>query len=294
MFKLIVTRNFRQCDVDPRYYIFHDSQDDLKSVHSSDEVDNKSDQSTHSKPKDGGSAYKKNLYGTVDAMRGDEFEGKDALHTLSYDACKKLILRADLVLRGFDGQEVIRQPVEKISDLFSTETEFFPQTLEVINDLKTKAKLILEQRGMSLRKHAPRADSDNDMALLMNFGAFQKEKHADSEDPLKNMALSEDEKMEKYRQIYRVLDEFVHGENPRQRVGKLSLLNEDKVVKVQDCSQSSIDIQFSVFVPPYKIGVIDEKSVDLLCYNKDNILVNDDDFEDLIRICNLFNFFGLT
>ena len=45
---------------------------------------------------------------------------------------------------------------------------------------------------------------------------------------------------------------------------------------------------------PHHIGLIKDRYIDLLCFNKENILVNDDDHEDLIRVCNLFNLFDLS
>ena len=44
---------------------------------------------------------------------------------------------------------------------------------------------------------------------------------------------------------------------------------------------------------PEYIGLIKDKYIDLLCFKKENILVNDDDHEDLIRVCNLFNLFNM-
>lgn len=58
--------------------------------------------------------------------------------------------------------------------------------------------------------------------------------------------------------------------------------------------QSSIEIHFNFYSVPQRIGLVKDKFIDQLSFNKDNILVNDDDFEDLIRVCNLFNLFNLT
>ena len=57
--------------------------------------------------------------------------------------------------------------------------------------------------------------------------------------------------------------------------------------------QSSIEIQFCFHSVPEYIGLIKDKYIDLLCFKKENILVNDDDHEDLIRVCNLFNLFNM-
>jgi hypothetical protein len=48
--------------------------------------------------------------------------------------------------------------------------------------------------------------------------------------------------------------------------------------------QASIEIYFSFYTIPSFIGIIRHEDIDYLCSEKDEILVNDDDYEDLIRI----------
>ena len=58
--------------------------------------------------------------------------------------------------------------------------------------------------------------------------------------------------------------------------------------------QSSIELHFCFHATPECIGLIKDQYIDLLCFKNNNILVNDDDHEDLIRVCNLFNLFDLS
>jgi len=57
---------------------------------------------------------------------------------------------------------------------------------------------------------------------------------------------------------------------------------------------SSVEVHFCFNCVPEHIGLIQDKFIDLLCFKKDSILVNDDDYEDLIRVCNQFNLLGLS
>jgi hypothetical protein len=42
------------------------------------------------------------------------------------------------------------------------------------------------------------------------------------------------------------------------------------------------------------VGLIRDQDVDFLCYDQDEILVNDDDHEDLIRVTKLNNLLGMA
>ena len=57
--------------------------------------------------------------------------------------------------------------------------------------------------------------------------------------------------------------------------------------------QSSIELHFCFHATPQYIGLIKDEYIDLLCFKNDNILVNDDDHQDLIRVSNLFDLFNL-
>jgi len=57
---------------------------------------------------------------------------------------------------------------------------------------------------------------------------------------------------------------------------------------------ASIEIHFCFYSVPEHIGLIKNRFIDLLCFKKNNILVNDDDYEDLIRVANSFNILGLS
>jgi hypothetical protein len=55
---------------------------------------------------------------------------------------------------------------------------------------------------------------------------------------------------------------------------------------------SSVEIYFSFYTLPVYVGIIKDSEVDFLCFEKDEILVNDDDHEDLVRVCKLIQFIG--
>jgi len=103
--------------------------------------------------------------------------------------------------------------------------------------------------------------------------------------------------MERYRKIYHVLEQFVNNEYQGKTIKDLDILNIENNQKKKKESvswQSTIEIQFCFHSIPEYIGLIKDKYIDLLCFKKENILVNDDDHEDLIRVCNLFNLFKLS
>ena len=49
--------------------------------------------------------------------------------------------------------------------------------------------------------------------------------------------------------------------------------------------ESSVDILFSFYTIPEYVGLIRDKDMDFLCLDKDDILINNDDCEDLVKVC---------
>jgi len=105
--------------------------------------------------------------------------------------------------------------------------------------------------------------------------------------------LSEDEKLEKYKKVYEMLLDFVHDEQSQAQEQERQ--PEEKSTKQSEFfTKSSIEIHFCFLSTPDHIGLVKDRYIDLLCFNKDEIVVNDDGHEDLMRISNIFNFFNLS
>ena len=66
----------------------------------------------------------------------------------------------------------------------------------------------------------------------------------------------------------------------------------NQVIK-DDEYQSSVEIYFSFYTVPYYIGIIRDQEIEYYTSNKDEILVNDDDYEDLNRISKLMGLVDL-
>lgn len=88
--------------------------------------------------------------------------------------------------------------------------------------------------------------------------------------------------------------DFVHDENPTQQFERLNLLSDESSVKSEFSTKSSIEIHFCFLSTPDHIGLVKDRYIDLMCFNKDEIVVNDDGHEDLMRISSIFNYFKLS
>lgn len=70
----------------------------------------------------------------------------------------------------------------------------------------------------------------------------------------------------------------------------LFLSNHESSRELQDHKEtySAVEIYFSFYTIPQYVGIIRDQDIDYLCNeNQDEILVNDDDHEDLIRVSKL-------
>ena len=74
---------------------------------------------------------------------------------------------------------------------------------------------------------------------------------------------------------YLFLDE--HFQRAQSQASEVDLKN----------AESAVEIYFSFYTIPQTVGLIRDQEVDFLCYEQDEILVNDDDHEDLIRVTKL-------
>ena len=97
--------------------------------------------------------------------------------------------------------------------------------------------------------------------------------------------------MEKYKQVYHILQKFIHDEYEQNSIFSKNKepLNQDQFFNQSpkhDNKLSSIEVHFCFHCIPDHLGLVQDKYIDLLCFKKENILVNDDDHEDLIRVCN--------
>ena len=54
-------------------------------------------------------------------------------------------------------------------------------------------------------------------------------------------------------------------------------------------TESSVEIYFSFYTIPRYVGMIRDAEVDFLSYEQDEILINDDDHEDLVRVSKLIS-----
>ena len=124
-------------------------------------------------------------------------------------------------------------PIDDISDIFSSRSAFFPKIKQVIDELETKIKHILKQRGILINYNKsaekPSLDQevrlnkqinqnqelteDKDLGLLRLFSKIEAE-NQQKDEAIEN--LSEDEKLKRYRKIYGVLQQFINDENPNQ------------------------------------------------------------------------------
>jgi hypothetical protein len=57
-------------------------------------------------------------------------------------------------------------------------------------------------------------------------------------------------------------------------------------------AQSAVEVCFSFYTIPQYVGLVRDQDVDYLSYDQEEILVNDDDHEDLIRVTRLINNLG--
>jgi hypothetical protein len=141
VFRLITTRNFARCLVDPNYLIFHENEDDLKiDLSSGDELDASVMLPQTKQDGQKENTYLKNLFGGSDAFTNNELQDlllqektlskaqpqqtpvlektrtaieiRDASSSnLSYESCKKLILQVELVIKNRKGEIVVREPI---------------------------------------------------------------------------------------------------------------------------------------------------------------------------------------
>lgn len=82
-----------------------------------------------------------------------------------------------------------------------------------------------QSQSKSLKRFHPKDEADEDLGLLKLFDAYENENVTERNS---QSTLPEEEKMKRYRQIYRVLEQFIYDENPQKRLDKLSLLNEEQ------------------------------------------------------------------
>mmetsp|Transcript_20961 Transcript_20961/g.32499 ORF Transcript_20961/g.32499 Transcript_20961/m.32499 type:complete len:89 (+) Transcript_20961:362-628(+) len=55
--------------------------------------------------------------------------------------------------------------------------------------------------------------------------------------------------------------------------------------------ESSIEVHFCFHSIPVHIGLLSDSKIDMLSFKKDHVLVNDDDHEDLLRVCDLYHLY---
>jgi len=166
--------------VDSKYLIFSYNDDDLKiNIEQPPKFDlnpmmrEHQDKQADRKYQD--NTYIKNLYGGSDAFQENELqelliaekklkksqanlfekteEGYEIKDTskmdsinsnLLYHTCKKLIFKVELVIKDSQGNFLIKEPIDDITDIFSEECAFFSKIKQVIEELETKIKHILK------------------------------------------------------------------------------------------------------------------------------------------------------
>lgn len=271
MFHQIKTRNFRECQVDSKYLIFSYNDDDLKiqlppkqpeySKILEHPTPNENQEKQADRPYQD-DTYIKNLWGGSDAFQEHELqellitekklkrsqptlfektqEGYEIKDTskmdsinsnLSYQTCKKLIFKVELVVKNSRGEFLIKEPIDDISDMFSRKSAFFSKIKQVVDELETKIKHILKQRGILINDNKSTEKPSMNQEVRFNQQMNQNQEHAEDKDlgllrlfskietesQQKDEAienLSEDEKLKRYRKIYGVLQQFINDENP--------------------------------------------------------------------------------
>ena len=68
------------------------------------------------------------------------------------------------------------------------------------------------------------------------------------------------------------------------------LLKTNSTCNFED-SLAGVDLCFRFYTVPQYVGLIQSKSVDFFRDEREDILVNDDLQEDLLRVCRIFNLF---
>ena len=83
-----------------------------------------------------------------DSRGAQEFKDQKRLETnLQYHTCKKLILNVELVVKNYKGEIVIQEPLRDITQIFSKTSANYGKISQVAEELQTKIKHILVQRG---------------------------------------------------------------------------------------------------------------------------------------------------
>lgn len=56
---------------------------------------------------------------------------------------------------------------------------------------------------------------------------------------------------------------------------------------IEEDNEASVELLYSFYTLPEYVGLIKDSDMDFLCLDKDEILINNDDHDDLLKLCSL-------
>ncbi|CDW82921.1 UNKNOWN [Stylonychia lemnae] len=253
VFNKLIRRNFQQFQPDPEFFIFKHSkldEDLVKELSTPIKGDKKSPINFSNDNVEDSLNYLVDLWGTKDSYSDSE-DASDNIRKPNRDALKALGIE-----QIYDsGKRLLFKVNVVIRDCQGKKV--VDQQLEKISDIFLKYDHLIQ-------------DVCSELVEKVKF--------------------MEEEKMIASKNKDAILKGLKMMYEMRDQSPKLDLdWNMKKQCDVRDI-QSSIEIYFSFYTIPQYIGLIRDQDLDFLCQEKDEILVNDDDHEDLIRVTKLMDY----